>query len=173
VDIQAAAPPKLARRWMTASIRAAVAADLPLIADLIGAPDRAELRLRAAERGDEVMDVATLGEEVAGVVSVRWQAACDVPHPWLYGLYVASAHRRHGIGSALLEAGENRAREHGAGYVSLDVDQDNTGAVSFYRARGYVVVRGHVHHWRSIDPRTGEVTGTGSADTWIMRRPLG
>jgi ribosomal protein S18 acetylase RimI-like enzyme len=158
---------------MTASMRAAVAADLPVIADLIGAPDRAELRLRAAERGDEVMDVATLGDEVAGVVSVRWQAACDAPHPWLYGLYVGAAYRRHGIGSALLIAGENRARQHGAAYLSLDVDQDNAGAVSFYRARGYIVVRDHVHHWRSVDPRTGEVNATGSADTWIMRRALG
>jgi ribosomal protein S18 acetylase RimI-like enzyme len=158
---------------MTASIRPAVAADLPVIADLIGAPDRAELRLRAAERGDEAMDVALVEGEVAGVVSVRWQAACDAPHPWLYGLYVAATHRRHGIGSVLLAAGEERARQHGAAYVSLDVDQDNTGAVDFYRARGYVVVRDHVHHWRSIDPRTGEVTATGRADTWIMRRPLG
>jgi ribosomal protein S18 acetylase RimI-like enzyme len=157
---------------MAAVIRPAVPGDLVRIAGMAGSADRAEMRLRAAEHGDETMLVAVADAEVLGVTSVRWADGCDPPHPWLYGLHVAADHRRRGIGRALMAAGEDVARERGAAYLSLDVDRADDRAVGFYRGLGYRTVRPHEHRWRSVDPHTGAVLATGTADTWIMRRPL-
>jgi ribosomal protein S18 acetylase RimI-like enzyme len=157
---------------MVAVIRPAAPGDLDRIAGMAGSADRAEIRLRAAEHGDETMLVAVIDAEVVGVTSVRWSDGCDPPHPWLYGLHVAAGHRRRGIGRALTAAGEDAARERGAAYLSLDVDRADDRALSFYRGLGYRRVREHEHRWRSVDPHTGTVTATGTADTWIMRRAL-
>ena len=143
-------------------IRPAVPADLDLLAGMAGSRDRAEVRLQAAARGDESMLVA----DDAGVVSVRWWDGCDPPHPWLYGLFVEPAARGRGVGRKLVEAAEALAA--GAVFMSLDAGE----AAGFYRRLGYVVVREHRHHWRWLDPRTGAVTATGTADTWIMRHRL-
>lgn len=154
------------------SVRAVRRSDLDSLTELAGSADRAEVRVRAAEQGDEEMLVAVTTENVVGVVSVRWQGGCDAPNPWLYGLAVVTSARRRGIGRALVEAVEAAAAVRGADTVSLDVDVADDAAITFYRRLGYLAVRPHEHHWRAIDPRTGEVTGEGTAPTWIMRRQL-
>ncbi|MEV2238356.1 GNAT family N-acetyltransferase [Micromonospora sp. NPDC049891] len=153
-------------------IRAAQHVDLDHLGELAGSGDRAEVRVRAAGRGEEEMLVAVAADHVVGVVSVRWRDGCDPPHPWLYGLAVVASARRRGIGRALVQAGEAAGAARGAEAMSLDVDVDDEAAVSFYARLGYVIVRPHQHHWRAIDPRTGAVTGDGTVATWIMRRQL-
>lgn len=154
------------------SVRAVRRSDLDSLGGLAGSDDRAEVRVRAAEQGDEEMLVAVTANHVVGVVSVRWHDGCDAPNPWLYGLAVVDSARRRGIGRALVEAVEAAAAVRGADAVSLDVDVADDGATTFYRRLGYVTVRPHEHHWRAVDPRTGEVTGEGTAPTWIMCRRL-
>jgi ribosomal protein S18 acetylase RimI-like enzyme len=52
-------------------------------------------------------------------------------------LFVVSDRRGEGIGSALLEAAEERLHERGVDAVSLEVMAGNERARSFYRRQGY------------------------------------
>jgi ribosomal protein S18 acetylase RimI-like enzyme len=154
------------------ALRAVTVSDLDDVVPLAGSRDRAQARVQVADRGDESMFVAAAASRLIGVISVRWREGCDPPHPWLYGLYVAPEARRHGVGAALVQVAEAESERRGADHISLDVDVDDTPARSFYEALGYTVVRGHEHRWRSVNPRTGAVTGEGTTPTFILRRRL-
>jgi GNAT superfamily N-acetyltransferase len=147
-------------------------ADLEGITALTGSRERAEVRLIAAERGDESMTVAEVGGRIVGVVSVRWDEGCDPPNPWLYGLHVTPERRRLGLGRALIGAVEDAATQRGADQMSLDVDIDDDAVTRFYEELGYVALGPHQHRWRSLDPHTGEVLDEGTSPTLIMRRAL-
>ena len=71
----------------------------------------------------------------------------------------------HGIGRALVRAVEALCQERGIGTVSLDVEVGDRVAIAFYQRLGYVVARGHEHHWRAV-------TGEGVVSTRIMRHGL-
>ncbi|MFS0700896.1 GNAT family N-acetyltransferase [Cellulomonas sp. 179-A 4D5 NHS] len=147
--------------------------DVNSLAPMSGSADRALARLRAAGTGDETLLVAEHDGRVVAAVSVRWHHDCDPPHPWLYGLHVSAAVRRHGFGTLLLGAAETVASLRGVEAMSLDVDRGETGLVAFYERRGYAKVGPHEHHWRSVSSATGDVVAEGTADTWIMRHRLG
>jgi ribosomal protein S18 acetylase RimI-like enzyme len=55
----------------------------------------------------------------------------------IMSICVDAAARGAGIGRALMETADTSAREAGLGLVSLNVRDDNTGAVSLYRRLGY------------------------------------
>ena len=59
------------------------------------------------------------------------------PVAWLEELYVAPGHRSRGIGSALIGAVIDRARETGIVAVDLEVDAGHTRAESLYRRHGF------------------------------------
>jgi GNAT superfamily N-acetyltransferase len=146
------------------TIRAVRQLDLGGLAELAGSQDRAEVRVRAAVRGEDGMLVAIACGIVVGMASVLWRDGCDPPNPWLYGLAVVALVRRRGIGRALVRAVEALCQERGIGAVSLDVEVGDRAA--------YVVAHGHEHHWRAVDPRVGTITGEGVVSTWIMRHGL-
>jgi ribosomal-protein-alanine N-acetyltransferase len=50
---------------------------------------------------------------------------------------VVAAWRRRGIGALLMDAAEQRAKDHGLGLIRLETAQDNIGAQRFYEGRGY------------------------------------
>ena len=52
-------------------------------------------------------------------------------------LDVAEAHRRHGVGSALLAASEKNLELRGVRSVLLETAIDNEEAVAFWKRRGY------------------------------------
>lgn len=54
-------------------------------------------------------------------------------------LCVAENAHRKGIGTALLDAVKKYAKEHGAKFVELGVQAQNTGAQEFYKANGMTV----------------------------------
>ena len=153
-------------------LRPAGSADLEGVTALAGSRERAEVRLMAAERGDESTLVAEVVGGIVGVVSVRWDEGCDPPNPWLYGLQVSPEHRRLGLGRSLVRAIEDAASQRGADQVSLDVDLDDDAGTRFYEDLGYVPLGAHQHHWRSLDPHTGAVLDEGTNPTLIMRRAL-
>jgi GNAT superfamily N-acetyltransferase len=62
----------------------------------------------------------------------------------LNDLFVASAARRSGLASALLEAVEHHARAFGACRLSLNVARDNLSAQRLYQARGWVQDSDHL-----------------------------
>jgi [ribosomal protein S18]-alanine N-acetyltransferase len=53
-------------------------------------------------------------------------------------VFVAAAHRRRGIATALTEAAEERVRARGGIVLALTVGADNTAAQALYRKLGYV-----------------------------------
>jgi ribosomal protein S18 acetylase RimI-like enzyme len=90
-----------------------------------------------------VEDVLVAADEggVAGYAIIG-PGAPRVPshaHVWeIGGLAVHPAHGRRGAGRALVDAAVSRAREAGAGKVSLRVLGPNTAARALYRRCGFV-----------------------------------
>lgn len=152
-------------------VRPGHADDLPALARFAGSPDRARWRIDQARDGRETLLVAEDASGPVGTVSVRWDNDCDPPHPWLYGLHVDADHRGRGVGERLVHAAEDAARDRGASATSLDADRDDP-VVGWYERRGYRRVRAHEHRWTSVDPRTSQVTASGTAATWVLRRSL-
>jgi len=61
----------------------------------------------------------------------------DVARGIVHNLYVASEHRRVGVGSALLTAAEARLAARGVDVVALEAMATNDAARAFYRHHGY------------------------------------
>jgi ribosomal protein S18 acetylase RimI-like enzyme len=79
------------------------------------------------------------GEPACGVCQLRyrlsvWTGAEDC---WLEDLYVAGDARRSGIGRSLVTAALESARARGCRRIELDVNEENTAALDFYRALGF------------------------------------
>ena len=100
--------------------------------------------------------VAQVGDDVVGhaVVSV----VADLSE--LQRIAVATAHRRTGVATSLLEEAAALARAEGSDRLLLEVREDNAGAIAFYRARGFV----------EIDRRPRYYRDGGTAV--VMQRPL-
>lgn len=60
-------------------------------------------------------------------------------HAHIFLLYVTPAHRRQGIGKALMEYAENWARQRGDRQIGLQVFQTNQPALHLYTKLGYEV----------------------------------
>lgn len=57
------------------------------------------------------------------------QVRMDIHH-----LFICEAHRRCGVGTALIEAAKTRAREQNAARLTIGTDPENIQAVTAYRA---------------------------------------
>ena len=135
-------------------IRTAVPADAPALA-------RLELVFPAWQRWSEASWLEEIGiggrlVEVAetatdGVIAcASWRHAGDTAD--LDRIVVAGEHRRRGIAGRLLGRGIAWAAEQGAGNVLLEVASDNTAAIGFYAANGFIPVnrRGN-YYGRGVD----------------------
>jgi GNAT superfamily N-acetyltransferase len=85
------------------------------------------------------------------------------PEP-LFGMVVARAHRRHGIGRALIEAAVAWARTQGKSALRLRVFPDNEPARALYRATQFVEV--------ALQPGAVARSDGSTADAILMRRAL-
>lgn len=95
------------------------------------------LKLLLAAPADRIF-VAELNGEVVGYVHAQhYQVLYAPPMKNILGIAVASAHRREGIGAALLDRVEQWAREEDCKMVRLVSGAARTGAHEFYRRRGY------------------------------------
>ncbi len=88
---------------------------------------------RARAVDPELFLVAVDGDKIIGTV----MAGYDGHRGWLYYLAVDRAHRRRGVGAALVREAEARLLERGCPKVQLMVRPENTGVHGFYAALGY------------------------------------
>jgi ribosomal protein S18 acetylase RimI-like enzyme len=91
------------------------------------------------------MWVAEAGGAVVGFVDAsihRPEDPTDVDRPWcgINNLAVAAAHRRGGIGAALVRAAEAWARDKGLADVRLQVYEFNAPAHALYERLGYATL---------------------------------
>jgi GNAT superfamily N-acetyltransferase len=80
----------------------------------------------------------------SGVCQLRyrygiWLAATDC---WLEDLYIRESDRDAGLGTAILEAAIERARERGCRRIELDVSDANPPALALYRGHGFATGKG-------------------------------
>ena len=80
----------------------------------------------------------------------------------LWQLYVLESHRGMGLGRFMLGHVEGRARELGGRAIWLQVNKQNMGAVGFYTAAGFEVVREVVF----------EIGGDFVMDDYVMAKRL-
>lgn len=81
----------------------------------------------------ELFVVAEFDELVIGTA----MAGFDGHRGWVYFLAVAKAHRRRGVGQALMRHVEAALRDLGCAKLNLQVREDNEDALSFYRRIGF------------------------------------
>lgn len=140
---------------MALKVRALNRADVAAVAELLAAgsltpeaedPNNVEAYWRAAEENRQRLGevfVAVLDGEVVGVAQVM-----VFPHlqhtggrcAELESVHVRADHRSEGIGSALLAAAENLARERGCYRIQLTSRNVRVDAHRFYEANGYGAV---------------------------------
>lgn len=95
--------------------------------------------LLVADRAGEIVGFVT-GRVEADPALVRWRWFQIEPprRPGLIGdLYVAEAHRRQGIGEALVQAIRDWLHYAGATRIDLHVLAANTGGLAFWQALGF------------------------------------
>ena len=88
---------------------------------------------------DGAIEVLLAGDPPAGFALFRlrpslWAKAADA---YLEELYVVPAHRRRGIGRALLEASIDAARKAGANHFELTTGETDSEARALYESRGF------------------------------------
>jgi RimJ/RimL family protein N-acetyltransferase len=106
-------------------------------------------------------DAALLVAELDGEIVGRLSTARD-PHPSSahvadFGLTVAAAHRRRGVGTALLAGADAWARTAGIRKLELHVFPHNEAAIALYEKVGYVREGYRANHYRLPDGRFVDV----------------
>jgi ribosomal protein S18 acetylase RimI-like enzyme len=79
------------------------------------------------------------GEAASGVCQLRYRLSVwtGTEDCWLEDLYVLEDARRSGMGRSLVSAALDRARGRGCRRIELDVNEENTAAIDFYRSLGF------------------------------------
>jgi RimJ/RimL family protein N-acetyltransferase len=75
---------------------------------------------------------------VVGSISIRRDDHPATDHVATFGMFVVSAHRGRGVGSALLSEALRWARSYGVERVELTVYPHNDAAIALYRRFGFV-----------------------------------
>jgi ribosomal protein S18 acetylase RimI-like enzyme len=85
--------------------------------------------------GDNLFFVAEIDNEIVGTI----MGGYDGHRGWVYSVAVREAHRRRGIGKALVHHLEAALVERGCLKVNLQVRTSNAGVVAFYEELGYAI----------------------------------
>ncbi|MGL1833690.1 N-acetyltransferase family protein [Rhodocyclaceae bacterium SMB388] len=111
---------------------------------------RRHLIERLAERADYVGFVAFVGDEAAGLINCFEGFSTFAARPLLnvHDIAVRGKHRGRGIGTALLAAAEQVARERNCCKMTLEVLSNNHGAIATYRRAEFAPYQ--------LDPSAGQ-----------------
>jgi diaminopimelate decarboxylase len=99
-------------------------------------PDRT--RFRRPVTGDAAHLVAVSRGGVIGSISIRRDAHPATRHTASIGMFVTSAWRGRGVGTALMDGAMRWARDVGVERIDLSVYPHNQAAIALYRAFGFV-----------------------------------
>lgn len=131
-------------------------ADLPLLvaaSDLFDLPVDPEHAKRLLHATDHIVFLAMAGDEAVGFVT-----GVEIQHPdkgtemFLNELAVDESHRRQGIGTALVVALRDLARERGCSAMWVLTDDDNAAARGTYEKAGPTPGTSHVmYDWPLTD----------------------
>lgn len=117
--------------------------------------------------------VAELGGELVGFAEAamrdRAPGCTTSPVGYLEGWWVGPEHRRRGIGSALLEASEQWARDRGATEFASDAHVDDDVSRAVHRAAGFAEKRPVVRFHKMIAERAEVPAGVGAGATITLR----
>ncbi len=143
------------------TIRRVRARDVPRLAASL-APDltaeRVEHRWQEYRDGYREMLVAELDGDVVGTVGTTGQLQQMPGSLRLFALDVGPAYRGRGVGTALMEAVEEIARQRGLAQVNLEVGVKNHDAIRLYERRGY--------------QRQGDAEVVLDDLSWVMVKPV-
>lgn len=142
--------PSLARIWVdTCAYYAEMDADAFQVPDPDGLVEWFESLLERPPQDDHLNIVAEIGQDVVGSLDAKIlepletadrQMLRELGEPRLYiqALVVDRAHWRRGVGTALMRAAEDWARQRGATRAALDTYMRSPVSVPFYERRmGY------------------------------------
>jgi ribosomal protein S18 acetylase RimI-like enzyme len=129
------------------------------------AGDRLEAReligreLEAQGDGDCQIFVALHDDKIVGTVQLVYrhddpELADGVTRGYVQALEVQPAHRRQGIGEALMRHLETAALAHGFGSVALMVEPANHAALELYRNLGYSFFKPSFWSWQGRQHET-------------------
>jgi GNAT superfamily N-acetyltransferase len=103
--------------------------------------------LRGALHDPQAGDVFLIAEnergERTGFVYAVAERDFFTDEPYLHVSEIAAVRSGDGTGGVLMQAAENRARERGYRFVTLNVVDENAAARRFYERHGYAI--GHHH----------------------------
>ena len=88
--------------------------------------------------------------EPAGFVYAVMERDFFTGESYLHVSEIATVRSGDGVGAALMEAAETRARGRGYRFVTLNVVDENTAARRFYERHGYAI--GHHHFVKRLPP---------------------
>lgn len=145
---------------MIVTVRTAVEADFEAIArisrddlgyDCDPAMVREKLR-RVFTTPREQVFVAECGGVIAGYIHAEDYDVLYFPTMKnILGLAVASEYRRLGVGTKLMQAVENWARETGVQYIRLNSGMTRKGAHDFYRKNGFDDEKAQMRFEKKLD----------------------
>jgi aminoglycoside 6'-N-acetyltransferase I len=122
-----------------------------------GSPSDHEVETRdyfAGPHGQLTILVAEVDGRIAGFLELdyrKYAPGCrSSPVPFIEGWYVEPDMRRRGVGRALVEAAEARARAAGHHEIASDVEIDNADGINAHLALGYEEVERNVGFRRSL-----------------------
>jgi ribosomal protein S18 acetylase RimI-like enzyme len=120
-------------------------------------------------KGEVLMLVADLNGFPAAQAWLDLPATTEEP-AYVWAVRVHDIFQGMGIGSHLMYAVEEFARNHGARALELEVDQDNLGGYRFYCRMCYEVVGEEVGDYRYVDIEGHPVRVL--KNNWRMRKEL-
>ncbi len=129
------------------------------------AGDRLEAReligreLEAQGDGDCQIFIALHNDKIVGTVQLVYrhddpELANGMTKGYVQALEVLPAHRRQGIGEALMRHLETAALEYGLTSVALMVEPANHAALELYRHLGYSFFKHSFWHWQGQNHET-------------------
>jgi ribosomal protein S18 acetylase RimI-like enzyme len=112
---------------------------------------------RRSEQGDalmwvaEVVEKGIIGQLFVSLYSSRPEISNGRSRAYIYGFRVRPSYRNQGVGTHMMQVVESDLSRRGYRLITLNVAQDNPGALRLYERLGYRVTGYEPGEWSYID----------------------